>query len=190
MPRQPLKDKYKIPPEELTDGEITLRRWRIDDVAALASAAASSLPELKPWMPFAANGYNEDDARTFLTLTTAEWDQGKVYNYALVVDGAVSGSFGLMDPIHGNDGVGMGYWISTPKSGRGLATRAATLLTSCGFSIGAELVQIWHAMGNVRSEAIPRRLGYQFMGTYEFDDDPRINPKGLHGLWQMSQPST
>lgn len=190
MTRQHLKEKYNKPPEELTNGEITLRRWKIGDAAALASAASTSLSELKPWMHWAANGYNEDDARTFLALTTAEWDQGKVYNYALIVDGQVAGSFGLMDPIHGDDGVGMGYWIATPLSGRGLATKAVALLTRCGFDIGAELVQIWHLIGNTRSEAIPRRLGYQFMGTYKFDDDPRINPKGWHGLWQLAPPTT
>lgn len=190
MGRQPLKEKYKVPPEELTDGEITLRRWRIDDVDALAAAAAPSLPELQRWMPFAANGYNEDDARKFLTFTTAEWDQGRIYDYALIVDGAVAGSFGLMDPIYGTDGVGMGYWVSTPLSGRGLATRAAALLTDCGFGIGAELVQIWHRVENDRSKAIPRRLGYQFMGDYDFSDQPGETPKGLHGLWQKRQPKT
>lgn len=184
-PKKPvLGDNYPKPPELLHDGELTLRRWNIADAPALHSAAAASLPELKVWMPFAKNGYTLDDAKGFLTMTSPEWDDGKAYNYAVIVDDKIVGSFGLMDPLVGNVGMGIGYWLATPATGKGLATRAAGLLTKTALDLGAELVQIWHHVDNERSKAVPRRLGYRFLGEQL---SPRLNEEGLHGVWQLDR---
>ena len=179
-----LRDKYSVPSDVLGDDQVTLRRWRIEDADALQSAAASSLPELKPWMPWAKNGYTIDDAKSFLTMTAAEWDAGKGYNWALIVDDEVVGSFGLMDPAVGDVGMGMGYWIATHVTGRGLATRAAGLLTRTAFGLGAVLVQIWHHVDNKKSRAIPERLGYKLL---EEQASPKITEQGPHGIWQLDK---
>lgn len=184
-PQKPvLGDTYPKPPELLHDGNLTLRRWKIADAPALHAAAEASLTELKAWMPWAKNGYTLDDAKAFITMTSPEWDAGKVYNYAVVVDNEIIGSFGLMDPVLGNTGMGMGYWLATPATGKGLATRAAGLLTRTAFDLGAELVQIWHHVDNGRSKAVPRRLGYRFLGEQL---SPKVNEEGPHGFWQLDR---
>lgn len=121
-------------------------------------------------------------ANSFLNITTAEWDNGKEYNWALIVDGDVVGSFGLMDPIVGDVGMGMGYWLATPVTGRGRATKAAGLVTKTAFELGAEVMQIWHHVDNTRSKAIPKRLDYRFFGKQL---SPRPSEQGLHEIWQM-----
>ncbi|KAJ6788730.1 hypothetical protein PWT90_03928 [Aphanocladium album] len=178
-------DRYKVPAEQLSDGEVTLRRWQMGDAQSLLAAAEVSLPELKAWMPWAANGYTLEDAETFLSITTADWDKGRGYDWAIVVDAEVVGSCGLMTPAKGSDGMGMGYWLATPVTGRGLATRAAALLTQAAFDCGAESVQIWHKVANGKSRAIPERLGYRFLGQY---DDLQIRESGEMGLWQKDKP--
>jgi hypothetical protein len=60
-----LRDKYKVPAEVLQDGEVTLRRWRIEDADALLAAVVVSLRELQIWMPWAKNGYTIDDRKQF-----------------------------------------------------------------------------------------------------------------------------
>ncbi|XWW96098.1 hypothetical protein V2A60_004068 [Cordyceps javanica] len=186
-PKPVLGGRYRVPPEQLSDGDVTLRRWHTKDAGDLLAAALPSLPELKAWMPWAANGYTLEDAETFLSLTTAEWGEGKVYNYALIVDEKIVGSFGLMNPAKGSAGMGMGYWLATPMTGRGLATKAAGLLTTAAFDCGAELVQVWHAVANVKSRAVPERLGYQYLGQYE---DLQIAERGAMGLWQKDAKPT
>ncbi|KAM3494083.1 hypothetical protein MY3957_002679 [Beauveria namnaoensis] len=183
-PKSVLAEQYKVPAEQLHDDEVTLRRWHLSDAQRLFEAAESSLPELKAWMPWAAHGYTLKDAETFLRITTADWDRGADYNYAILVNEQIIGSCGLMSPARGYVGMGMGYWLATPMTGRGLATKAAALLTRAAFDCGAELVQIWHAVGNGKSRAIPERLGYEFLGDFE---DLQIAERGAMGLWQKDR---
>lgn len=180
-----LGDRYKVPAERLSDGNVTLRRWQISDAQSLFEAAEPSLPELKVWMPWAANGYTLADAETFLRIAVDGWAKGEAYNYAVIVDERVVGSFGLMSPARGGVGMGMGYWLATSVTGRGLASQAAVLLTQAAFDCGAELVQIWHQASNGKSRAIPQRLGYQFLGEF---DDLKISEPGMIGLWQKDRP--
>lgn len=179
-----LGDRYQVPPDQLSDGEVTLRRYHINDASDLFAAAEKSLPELTAWMPWAANGYTLADAESFLKTSTGEWVGKKGYNYALVINGEICGSFGLMNPVIGDAGMGMGYWLGTPWTGRGYATRAASLLTQAAFDCGAEAVQIWHDSRNGKSRAIPERLGYRYLGEY---NSLEIIEKGPHGVWQIDK---
>ncbi|KAK4076389.1 hypothetical protein Trihar35433_2949 [Trichoderma harzianum] len=79
----------KQPPEELVDSDIQLRRWRSDDVDKLHALVNRSLPELSPWMPWAANGYSKEDAVEALRLGSEGWDAGEEFDYAVVVSDQV-----------------------------------------------------------------------------------------------------
>ncbi|KAG5927222.1 hypothetical protein E4U42_002451, partial [Claviceps africana] len=106
------------PPEQLQQGDLHLRRWQASDAPALEAAASSSLAELTPWMPWATQGYGATQAQQFLAQTKTWWEAGDAYDYALLLDGQPSGSFGLM---RGDDAdtLEMGYWLATRATGRG-----------------------------------------------------------------------
>ncbi|QUC19133.1 uncharacterized protein UV8b_03374 [Ustilaginoidea virens] len=166
------------PPELPIDDGLVLRRWSPSDAAALHSAASSSLDELARWMPWAADGYGREQAQGFLEFTAQAWDSASQLDYALVVDGQPSGSFGLMRARSGRaDALEVGYWLATRATGRGMATRAVAVLTRTAFAMGAELVQIRHDALNVKSAAVPRRLGFTCVGVSE--------EEGGVVLWQM-----
>ncbi|KAJ2975584.1 hypothetical protein NQ176_g5442 [Zarea fungicola] len=184
-PRYLLGDKYKVPAEQLTDGVVTLRRWKIENAPDSFDAVEKSMPELEAWMPWAAGGYTIEDAKIFMAKTTADWDAKTGYNYAVIVDGTICGSFGLMNAVIGDTGMGMGYWLGTPWTGHGYATRAASLLTQAAFDCGAELVQIWHNSKNEKSGNVPKRLGYRYVGEYKA---LQIIETGPFGVWQMDKP--
>lgn len=155
------------PPEKLTEGNLFLRRWQPSDIEALNTAVAASANELAPWMEWwPAEGYCLTTAQQFLELTATNWNAGNAFDYAVIVDGRVSGSFGLKCPVSkAPDTLEIGYWLATDVTGRGLGTRAAALLTKMAFEIGAESVQIRHGQGKNRSAAIPRRLGFTRIGV-------------------------
>ncbi|KYK58122.1 acetyltransferase [Drechmeria coniospora] len=170
------------PAEELVDDKLTLRRWRADDADSLYAAASSSLAELGRWMPWAAKGYSKDDADRFLRFTTGAWDADEEYDYAIVDDGRVSGSCGLIRRI-GPDALEIGYWLAADATGRGLATRAASLLVDAAFLLPVDRVQIRHDRRNVRSEAIPRRLGFRCLGQQASPAPPETDI-----VWQLDRP--
>ncbi|KAJ6782707.1 hypothetical protein PWT90_07594 [Aphanocladium album] len=180
-----LARKYRRPAEEIRHGDMALRRWRIGDAQHLFAAVEPSLSDLRPWMAWAANDFTVDDARHYLSRTVRQWNAGEVYDYALIVDGRIVGSFGLMKPVIGRVGMSMGYWIATSVTGRGLATRAASLLTETALGLGAELIQIRHHTDNAKSRAIPARLGYRHIGDW---DELQTIERGPHSVWQMDSP--
>ena len=56
----------------------------------------------------------------------------------------------------------IGYWLRDDATGRGFVTAAAGALTDAGVALdGIERVEIHCDEANVRSAAVPRRLGYR-----------------------------
>lgn len=176
------------PEPELSDGEVRLRRWRDDDAAALYRAVNDSLDHLAPFMPWAVRGYSEADAVEFLAGTQREWREGVAFDYANVTpDGEIMGGIGLMTRI-GNGGLEIGYWIGEPYTGRGLVTKAAALLTTEAFRIGAARVEIRHDQANQRSGMIPWRLGFTRVGTAPAQLPGGTASTGVHVYWRLLAP--
>ena len=96
------------PPETLCHGQISLRRWRPDDAAALLAAVIASQEHLRPWMPW-ADQYDEDKAAEFLRECDAQWAAGDAFAYAIIADGPIVGSAGLLP--HRRRRSGVGYWV-------------------------------------------------------------------------------
>lgn len=144
---------------QLGSGEVTLRRWRANDVTELRRVVQESLDHLRPWMAWATNGYPPEAATEFLEGCDAEWAQGTAFNYAVFVSGELAGAASLMARI-GPGGFETGYWLHPAFTGRGVATRAASLLTDEAFRSGATRVEIVTDVANLRSAAVPRRLGF------------------------------
>src|SRR5439155_25631165 len=62
----------------------------------------------------------------------------------------------------------VGYWLAEPLLGRGIVTRATRALTTTAFEeLGLNRVQILCATLNVRSCAVPERLGFRLEGTLQ-----------------------
>lgn len=164
LPADSLRRKYDVPPEELTDGNLTLRRWQLADGEASYEAARTNLDELIEWMTWATKDYDLQSAQSFMSFSQSCWENGTSFDYAAVLDGKVCGSFSLMNAEHGV-GSDIGYWLARPATGKGVATRATKLLLKAAFDANFETVQIMHDVRNVKSEAIPKRLGFTYKET-------------------------
>lgn len=145
--------------DRLGDAEVVLRRWRTTDETELRRVVSEALPYLTPWMAWTADGYTAEAATAFVAGAEDEWVNGTAFNYAVEVSGALAGSINAMARI-GPGGLELGYWLHPEWVGRGLATRAVALLVAEAFRVGADRVEIVTDVANLRSAAIPRRLGF------------------------------
>ncbi|KAL7953091.1 acyl-CoA N-acyltransferase [Trichoderma compactum] len=171
----------KQPPEELADSAIQLRRWRSDDVDILHALDNRPLPELSPWMPWAANSYSKEDAAEALRLGSEGWGTGEEFDYAIVVSDQVRGSCRIIK--RGGPGVfEMGYWLGSGETVRGLATRASALLVGIAFDLGADCVEVGNDESNIRSGLVPLRLGFNCLGPQEI-------PAWEQQLWDQQSES-
>jgi RimJ/RimL family protein N-acetyltransferase len=179
----------QTPSEVLTGDGVTLRRWRIEDAPLVHRAVNESLDHLAPWMPFAVGGYTLADGETFLASCVEDWDQGRNFNYAIVSpDGNLAGSCGLMS--RPENGFEIGYWLHVAYTGQGLATRAAAALVAEAWRVGAAYVMIRHDEANVRSRAIPERLGFTFLER-RTPVVEKLTPAraGVELVWRLERPA-
>lgn len=152
---------------DLTDG-LYLRWFTEADAAAVARSVGESLEHLRPWMPWAnAESADVEFQRRRLRNLPALRDRGEEWQYGLfrADSETVLGSFGLMTR-RGPGTLEIGYWLHVDEGGRGLATAATAALTGIARATpGVDVVIIWCDEANVRSAAIPQRLGYGLKRT-------------------------
>jgi RimJ/RimL family protein N-acetyltransferase len=167
--------------EELTDNEVTLRKWRPSDEQELHTVIQESLTHLSPWMPWVANGYPRSAAKDFVQGADDEW--GTTFNYAILVSGRLAGATSLMARI-GPGGFELGYWLHPAFEGGGVATRAAALLVAEAFRAGADRVEIVTDVANTRSAAIPARLGFAEVDRRPAQEPITSGETGTDIIWR------
>ncbi|MGW4523584.1 GNAT family N-acetyltransferase [Amycolatopsis sp. NPDC004378] len=176
----------EIPAETLTREEFSLTRWTSADAGAVQAAVSGSGAHLADWVPWAAGGYTGEDAAAFLRLTHENWEAGRAYEWAIRVDGSLAGAVGVMAR---EGGVEIGYWLARDFTGRGLVTRAVSLLVSDAFRRGAGYAEIRHDEANVRSGAVPARLGFSPVRKEPAEDGVRPPAcAGVKQVWRKEKP--
>ena len=144
----------------LTDGEILLRPFRLEDAAQLYCAVRESLKELKPWMSWATDGYTELTAREYITIARARWEEHSFYAFAILRAGELLGACTLssIHPLYRF--CNLGYWVRTSCHGQGIAGRAAQLVARFAFEhLGLIRMEIVIAVGNLASLRVAEKIG-------------------------------
>lgn len=151
-------------------GELVLKRWEPEWADEAAAAVRDSLPELKPFLPWAVDGYDTAAARTFIDLSVENWAKGTEFNYAIFTAvGDLIGAIGLMTRV-GPGALEIGYWIRTPWAGRGHMTAAVRVLTRVALTLpGIERVVIRHDAANPGSAAVAAKAGFVEIGRETSD---------------------
>ncbi len=142
---------------------LVLRCWEPADASLLKAAIDASLDHLRPWMPWAKDEPQDLKAKVdLLRHFRGSFDLGRNFVYGIFNrdESQVVGGTGL-HPRVGEGGLEIGYWIHVEHINRGLATEAAAALTKVAFEINhVNRVEIHCDPNNVRSAAVPRKLGF------------------------------
>jgi RimJ/RimL family protein N-acetyltransferase len=173
-------------PDLLPAEAVELRRWRPRYAEDLCDAVSGSLPELRPWMPWAQEEPTVAGHVSLLTEGQARFDAGEDWQFVVVepTDDHIVGAAGIYRR-GGPTTVEIGYWIRTDATHHGYATMASRALTAAVFAHldHIDTVEIRMDRGNVRSAAVPPRLGYRHVG----DVDQEIDAPGQCGRWLVWQ---
>ncbi|QKV79700.1 GNAT family N-acetyltransferase [Amycolatopsis sp. Hca4] len=175
----------ETPAETYREDTFTLARWQFADEPELVATVTGSLEHLGAWMIWATGGYSAEDGAEFLRTTRKNWESGESHDFALRVDGVLAGSVGVMAR---DGGVEIGYWLARGYTGRGLITRAVRLLTAEAFRLGAGYVEIRHDERNVRSGAVPARLGFTRVRTEPAEKPLAPARTGTDHVWRLTAP--
>lgn len=150
---------WPIPLEELTDGVVTLRAFRAEDVDDIfASSTDSRMREFTQvpleYSPEMAESYtqkSEDLTRWAITCTE--------------FDGRYCGSIELRLTDEDIPAVSVGYNTSPWARGQGVQSRALKLVSAYAFAQGVHRIEVEAATNNPASRHVAESAGYTFEGV-------------------------
>jgi ribosomal-protein-serine acetyltransferase len=153
---------------ELTPPPLDVPRLRLatdadaEEIAALIERSRPALAEFMPW----AAGSDLEAVREFRRRAERERQAGEAIHTVIEVDGRIAGSVGAHHIDEANGACELGYWLGDGYTGRGLVTAAVRAFLDHAFGTwGLRRVAILAATDNVRSRAIPERLGFRQEGV-------------------------
>jgi RimJ/RimL family protein N-acetyltransferase len=156
------------PPYRIETERTVIRCWNPADGPLLKDAIDASLDHLREWMPWAMHEPEPVEAKVQrLRHFRANFDLDKDYVYGIFNqdESLVLGGTGLHTRV-GKGAFEIGYWIRASHINQGLATEISAALTRVAFDLCAvNRVEIHCDPHNVRSAAVPRKLGYVHEAT-------------------------
>lgn len=135
--------------------------------AALFALVDKNRQHLRQWLPWVDSTTAVDDNKAFIQSALQQFANNEGFQTALFYQGHLVGMVGYHTIDWLNRSVEIGYWIGADFQGRGLIARACRFMTDYAFNqLGLNRVVIRCAVGNTRSAAIPRQLGFTQEGVF------------------------
>ncbi|MCK6602567.1 MAG: GNAT family N-acetyltransferase [Bacteroidetes bacterium] len=178
--------------EVLTGDRISLRRLTRKDSLILFRAIRDSIPSLHPWMPWATLSYQESDTLAYLAWTEKAWEDKSDFSFGIFDNeiGNLTGGCGLNQFDWLNLKANAGYWVTSARTGSGIATEAARLVVQFGFSdLGLHRIEILASSENLASLSVARKTGAAYEARLK--DRVLLNGKWHDGdLFSLINPET
>jgi ribosomal-protein-serine acetyltransferase len=144
------------------ESEYFVRRFAPSDAPSLFSAVSASLAELVYWMPWCNHSYALEDAKSWIQFTQDAWSKQTEFPLGIfeTTTGSVVGGTGI-NHVNRTYRIGnIGYWVSTPHVGRGVARFAAKQAALLGFGeLGLTRLEIIALTHNTASQRVAESLG-------------------------------
>jgi ribosomal-protein-serine acetyltransferase len=152
--------------EKLTiDDNLFLERLKLSHAEVIFNAIDQNRTFLRKWLPFVDFTHKVTDTEKFVQSILEKPIDKRDEVYAIWFKHEFAGLIGFKDADRVNDKIEIGYWLIEKMTGKGIATAAVRKMVNLAFrNMNINRVQIRCGVGNEKSSAIPRRLGFSFEG--------------------------
>jgi ribosomal-protein-serine acetyltransferase len=124
------------------------------------------------WLSFPKKTNKIEDSIVFIEKSLKRFSQNNGYWAGIWHNGRIAGSIGFLYIDWGARKTEIGYWLGDNYKGKGLATKSIKHFIEHAFNdLDLKKIEINVATNNVKSRAIPERLGLKEEGiirNYEF----------------------
>jgi ribosomal-protein-serine acetyltransferase len=146
------------------DTELRLMEERHAD--RLFELTDKSREHLRPWTPWLDDVRTAADSKEFIKHSLEQFSRGEGLTTGIWHGGNLAGVISFDKISRVNHSAMIGYWIGSEYQRKGLVIRSCEALIDYGFNeLGLNRIEIWAATENVRSLAIPIRLGFTREGV-------------------------
>jgi|SRR5450432_54586 ribosomal-protein-serine acetyltransferase len=142
-------------------GGLELRLLEESDADEVFRAVERNREQLREWLPWVDRTVSAEEPRQYILLSLQQYANREALAAGIFVAGSLAGAIGLHKMDARNRSTSSGYWLDAQYQGRGIVTRACRAMVSHAFAeYELHRLEIRCATGNVKSCAIPRRLGF------------------------------
>jgi RimJ/RimL family protein N-acetyltransferase len=162
----------------LTDGVVSLRRFKLEDVDDVTRALQDS--EIVKWTASIPVPYTDASARGWIEQHRQWWNDGSTASFAIddTAVGSLLGNINVIVRPSWDEQAAMMYWVASWGRGRGVATRALRLASEWAIGvIHPQELFLETLEGNLASERVAEKAGYVFAG-YRSEDFARPASRG------------
>jgi len=147
------------------DKDISLRLLSGLDADELFILTDESRNHLREWLPWLDDTQTVNDSRKFIEHSMTLFNNRQGLTIGIFYKGELVGVGGFNEYDWKNRIGYIGYWLGNRYVGKGIMTKVVYVLTGYGFrDLKLNRIDIRAATGNLKSRAIPERLGYTFEG--------------------------
>jgi len=120
---------------------------------------------LKQWLPWLDNNRYFQNTIDFIKISQIQYERNETVQFALMYKGKVAGVVGFHRIDWLNRSTSIGYWLGEQYQGKGLITKSCSKVLDYSFGrMGLNRIEIRCATENLKSRAIPKRLGFKEEG--------------------------
>jgi ribosomal-protein-serine acetyltransferase len=147
-------------------GGYALRLLEECDADEIFAVIDANREHLGPWMPWVEREHKPADLLSFIRATRKQIADNDGLQTAIVdPDGRIVGMVGFHSVDWLNRKSSIGYWLARDEQGRGTMTEGVRAYVDQAFTTWKlNRITIQAAVENVRSRAIPERLGFREEG--------------------------
>lgn len=165
--------------EIYVDEAITLRLLTLNDTKFIFEAIDTNRKHLKRWLPFVEATKELKNTSAFVKSIVDDVERRQEI-FTIWVENEFAGLLGLKDIDYLNRKVELGYWLIEKMTGKGIICKSVEeIMAFCFNKLQLNRIQIKCAVGNTKSSAIPKKLGFSFEGT---ERQGEKHPNGFYDL--------
>ncbi len=160
------------------------------DADALFKLIDVNRDNLREWAPWADTTRKPEDTVAFIRSALDQHKNCTGIHCGIWQDGKLIGGIAFVSISINNRRAMIGYWLAGPYRGKGLVTRSCLAMTDIAFNkLLMNKVEIYCGVENLKSRAIPERLGFKPEGIlrqYEWVNNRYIDVVAygmLSGEW-------
>lgn len=152
----------------IIDKDIEFKQLEISDSEALFNLTEKNRKYLKEWLPWLDSTQTVNDTKDFIQGTIEKSNGNKAFDLGIWYKNNLVGTIGLHEINWEKEQTAIGYWIDQNYQGLGLMTKACKVIISYTFDqFKLKKILIRCGSENLKSQAIPKRLGLRQVGIIE-----------------------
>ncbi len=119
------------------------------------------------WLPWLDDTRTVEDTRAYIRRSLQQFAENNGFQLGIWSEGQLAGAIGYHFWDWPDQKTEIGYWLGAEFQGRGIVTRACRVLVDFAFDeLELNRVEIQCATDNVKSRAVPERLGFTLEGIF------------------------